>query len=466
MTTAADWKYPKSDVLERLVLATILTNKQALGASRDLLEAADFWAQTRSTLFDIVSKLPRADLVIAREAVTQHPNEKTAASLLEEINFCLSTARIIGAEFEFEDYCSELRERRLSRELMNFSEWLMKSGHEGIVNGSAWNEQAEAEFGKVFSRRKKGSKAPEEFGDVLAEADAVLEAPEGSQANFVGSTGLIDLDRVIGQLARGDLYIIAARPAMGKSALAFQIAMAIAIEHRVLVWSYEMSRAQLAHRALSHLTGVPSKRIASGHLDPKERAAVKQANLGLRALNLRVINWESKTIEELRAKARSEVRDKGPVGLIVADYVQLMEVRGRSSNQDEKLSNVVNGLKGLATEFNCAVIAVSSLNREVERREDKRPNLSDMRECGAIEYAANTVIGLYREEYYRKEECAEELRGVAEAIVMKQRNGQTGTVRLRFEPTCTTFLNLEQGAAQRYALAQNRNRGTRALRPV
>lgn len=432
---------PHSEVIERLVLAGFVADPLLVGTARDMLDAKDFDFALRSELFTIATGLPSLDRVLLREALKAHPSEAKRSSLLAELDACFAAQGFFGLEFRFEAYCVELRERSVSRALISFAKTLAQTGPEGLLNGSAWNDAADAEIQRIVSRRVKVATGPQEFEKVLEEVSAMSEAPA---ASGVGKTGLVDLDLKIGQLQRGGLYVLAGRPSMGKSALALQVCLEVAAQgQRTLVFSYEMNRHELSYRALGMVTGIETDRILRKRLSDAEKSLVQQANMALRAINLKVVSWATTSIEEVQRTARAEARaNGGQLGVILVDYLQLMSTGKRHSNNEQALSQISHELKALAVELNCAVIAVSALNRDCEKREDMRPRLSDMRECGAIEYDANVLIAIHRQEFYTREKAMPEDIGVAEAIVLKQRGGEPGTVRLRFHGPCTRFSDM------------------------
>ena len=264
-------------------------------------------------------------------------------------------------------------------------------------------------------------------------------------------TGFIDLDRMTAGLQAGDLVVLAARPSMGKTAFAINIAEHVALEAGlpVAVFSMEMGAAQLAVRIVGSIGRIDQSHLRTGRLTDEEWPRLTEAIERLRTVSLHIDETPGLTPSELRASARRLARQQGKLGLIVVDYLQLMTGSvSEGENRATELGEISRGLKALAKELQCPVLALSQLNRSVEQRTDKRPMMSDLRESGAIEQDADIIMFIYRDDYYNKEKSAEP--GVAEIIIGKQRNGPTGTVKLTFVKPLTRFENLALGSPDDY----------------
>jgi replicative DNA helicase len=265
-------------------------------------------------------------------------------------------------------------------------------------------------------------------------------------------TGFYDLDRMTAGLQAGDLIVLAARPSMGKTALAINVAEHVALNEGlpVAVFSMEMGAAQLAVRVVGSIGRIDQGHLRTGKLTDEEWPRLIETIEKLRTISLHIDESPGLNSSEVRANARRLSRQYGQLGLIVVDYLQLMS--GSSSDSGEnratELGEISRGLKMLARELKCPVIALSQLNRSVEQRPDKRPMMSDLRESGAIEQDADIIMFIYRDEYYTKDACKEP--GVAEVIIAKQRNGPTGTVKLAFLRNITKFESLASGGGGDY----------------
>jgi len=261
-------------------------------------------------------------------------------------------------------------------------------------------------------------------------------------------TGFYDLDRMTAGLQKGDLVILAARPSMGKTAFALNIAETVAVHEGlpVLVFSMEMGASQLALRMVGSLGRIDQQHLRTGALRDDEWGRLSEAVDKLSKAQLYIDETPALNPAELRARARRMARQFGKLGLIVVDYIQLMSATSSSGteNRATELSEISRGLKALAKELQCPVMALSQLNRSVESRTDKRPMMSDLRESGAIEQDADVITFIYRDDYYNKESKEP---GVAEIIIGKQRNGPVGTLKLTFLKPLTRFDNLAPGSA-------------------
>jgi len=253
-------------------------------------------------------------------------------------------------------------------------------------------------------------------------------------------TGFFDLDRMTSGMQAGDLIVLAARPSMGKTALAINIAEHVALNEDlpVAVFSMEMGASQLAIRIVGSIGRIDQGRLRTGKLIDDEWPRLNDAIEKLKAVSLSIDETPGLTTSELRASARRLARSCGKLGLVVVDYLQLMSGSsgGDGENRATELGEISRGLKMLAKELQCPVIALSQLNRGVEQRTDKRPMMSDLRESGAIEQDADVIMFIYRDDYYNKDSKDP---GVAEIIIAKQRNGPTGTVKLTFLKPITKF---------------------------
>ena len=278
--------------------------------------------------------------------------------------------------------------------------------------------------------------------------DRVNELAEQGAEDVTGvRTGFYDLDRMTAGLQRGDLIILAARPSMGKTAFAINIGEAVAINEGlpVIIYSMEMGAAQLALRMVGSIGRIDQSNLRTGRLKDDEWGRLAEAVDKLGNAPIYIDESPGLSPSEVRSRARRQARISGQIGLIIIDYLQLMSGNGGGSEENRAtvVGEISRGLKALAKELRCPVIALSQLNRSVETRPDKRPMMSDLRESGAIEQDADIIMFIYRDEYYTKDECKEP--GVAEIIIAKQRNGPVGTVKLAFARQNTKFENLAPG---------------------
>ena len=276
-----------------------------------------------------------------------------------------------------------------------------------------------------------------------------METEDQLQQQALTDTGFADLDRMTSGLQAGDLVVLAARPSMGKTSFAVNIAEHVALHEQlpVAIFSMEMGAAQLVVRIVGSIGRINQGNLRTGKLTDEEWSRLSEAIESLRQVSLHIDETPGLTPSELRANARRLARSCGKLGLIVVDYLQLMSGSGSGTSGDNRateLGEISRGLKMLAKELQCPVIALSQLNRSVEQRTDKRPMMSDLRESGAIEQDADIIMFIYRDDYYNKDSKEP---NVAEVIIGKQRNGPTGTVKLYFQKNQTRFENLALGAS-------------------
>ena len=319
-------------------------------------------------------------------------------------------------------------------------------------NGRTPSELIDVAEQKVFAIRERGARGRVEYtaiGDLVPRIEAKVEASRNSPGGLAGlSAGLTDLDRRTNGFGNSDLIIIAGRPGMGKTSFAMNIAehAAIKLKKPAAVFSMEMSAEQLAMRVLASHCRLDQTRLRSGQLEDHEWDWLVQGGVDIREAPLYIDETGALSPLELRARAR-RLKNRHDIGLIVIDYIQLMQVPSSRDNRTNEISEISRNLKALAKELNVPILALSQLSREVEKRENKRPIMSDLRESGSIEQDADMILFIYRDGYYKRK-TGEDLGAddnIAEIIIAKQRNGPTGTVKCAFIGKYTRFENLAQG---------------------
>jgi replicative DNA helicase len=306
-------------------------------------------------------------------------------------------------------------------------------------------EQKIFQIGEEGSRLKQGFQNMDQLAVILM--DRVNQMADSPNDITGVPSGFVDFDKMTSGMQAGDLIVLAARPSMGKTALAINIAEHVALNEGlpVAVFSMEMGASQLAIRIVGSIGRIDQQRLRTGKLNQEEWPRLTEAIEKLRNVSLHIDETPSLTPMELRANARRLARTCGKLGLIVVDYLQLMSGNTSSNSGDNRateIGEISRGLKMLAKELQCPVIALSQLNRSVETRTDKRPMMSDLRESGAIEQDADVIMFIYRDDYYNKDSKEP---GVAEIIIGKHRNGPTGTVKLAFLKPLTRFESLASG---------------------
>ncbi len=343
-------------------------------------------------------------------------------------------------------YADIVAEKALSRRLIKITETIANTCYLDKERIDTVLEETEKQVFGIIQNR--GSGDYEDIKDVVFRTLRNIEAAAKSKGRITGiATGFRDLDYKTAGFQRSDLILIAARPSMGKSALVLNLAEYVAVRSHITtaLFSLEMSKEQLINRMLAMNSKVDSQNIRTGDLKDEEWANLMESARNIGESGLIIDDTPGISISELRSKCRKLKLEK-KLGLVIIDYLQLMSGGGRSESRQQEVSEISRSLKALAREINCPVIALSQLSRAVEQRPDKRPMLSDLRESGAIEQDADMVIFIYRDEYYNRDT---EEPGVAELIIGKQRNGPTGTVKLKWMGQIQKFGNLEQ-SEQRY----------------
>ncbi len=438
---------PHSIEAESSVLGGLLLDNLAWDRVGDLLVDRDFYRYEHRLVFSAISALVNASRPADVITVYEQLQSLGKAEEVGGLAYLNSLAQYVPSASNIRRYAEIVRERSILRKLVSASD---------EIATNAFNPQGkpvakildEAEQ-KIFNIGEEGSRMKQGFQGmdtlVVELLDRVQEMADNPNDITGVPTGFYDLDRMTSGFQAGDMIVLAARPSMGKTALAINIAEHVALNEGlpVAVFSMEMGASQLAVRIVGSIGRIDQTHLRTGKLTDEEWPRLSEAIEKLRNVSLHIDETPGLTPSELRANARRLARQCGQLGLIVVDYLQLMS--GSSSdgeNRATELGEISRGLKMLAKELKCPLIALSQLNRSVETRTDKRPMMSDLRESGAIEQDADVIMFIYRDEYYNKDSKEP---GVAEVIIGKQRNGPTGTVKLAFLRQLTRFESLASG---------------------
>jgi len=442
---------PHSIEGESSVLGGLLLDNTAWDRVGDLLIDQDFYRSEHKLIYAAIGSLINASKPADVITVYEHLQNLGKSDEIGGLSYLNSLAQYVPSAANSRRYAEIVRERSILRKLVAASD---------EISTNAFNPQGktvatildEAEQ-KIFKIGEQGSRMKEGFQSmdtlVVSLLDRVTEMAENPNDVTGVPTGFYDLDRMTSGFQAGDLIVLAARPSMGKTALAINIAEHVALHEGlpVAVFSMEMGASQLAVRIVGSIGRIDQSNLRTGKLTDEEWPRLTEAIEKLRNISLHIDETPGLTVSELRANARRLAKQCGKLGLIVVDYLQLMSVSSSMSDENRAtaVGEISRGLKMLAKELQCPVIALSQLSRGVESRPDKRPMMSDLRESGAIEQDADIIMFIYRDEYYTKEACKEP--GVAEVIISKQRNGPTGTVKLAFMNRITKFESLANGAS-------------------
>ncbi len=432
---------PHSIQAERSVLGGLMLDNQTWDSVADKVFVDDFYRKDHRLIFSAIEQL--AEKQVPFDVVTLSETLETIDELqsIGGLSYLATLAKETPSAANIVAYANIVRDRSVLRQLI----------HVGTdISDSAFNtegrdtsdllEHAEREVFKIAEQRQRGQEGGfKSIKNLLASAVDKIETLYEQEGNITGaSTGFSDFDDLTSGLQPADLIIIAGRPSMGKTTIAMNIAENVAIQgdKPVAVFSMEMPGDSLAMRMMSSLGRIDQNKVRTGKLDDDEWPRLTSAINMLAETKLFIDDTPALTPTEVRARSRRLVREHGPLGLIVLDYLQLMQSPSSGESRVQQISDISRGLKALAKELNVPVVALSQLNRNLEQRTNKRPVMSDLRESGAIEQDADLIVFVYRDEVYNEDSPD---KGIAEIIIGKQRNGPLGTVRLTFLGQFTRF---------------------------
>jgi replicative DNA helicase len=444
---------PHSIEAESSVLGGLLLDNAAWDRVGDLLVDSDFYRHEHKLIYAAIGALINASKPADVITVSEQLQNQGKTAEMGGLGYLNSLAQYVPSASNIRRYAEIVRERSILRKLVTASDEIATNAFN--PQGKAIDRILDEAEQKIFNIGEEGSRMKQGFQSmdtlVVELLDRVQEMADNPNDITGVPTGFYDLDRMTSGLQPGDMVVLAARPSMGKTAFAINIAEHVALNEGlpVAVFSMEMGASQLAVRVVGSIGRIDQGHLRTGKLSDEEWPRLTEAIEKLRTVSLHIDETPGLTPSELRANARRLARQCGKLGLIVVDYLQLMSGSGGSGgdNRATELGEISRGLKMLAKELQCPVIALSQLNRSVEQRTDKRPMMSDLRESGAIEQDADIIMFIYRDDYYNKDSKDP---GVAEIIIGKQRNGPTGTVRLTFLKNLTRFESLASGLSDDY----------------
>jgi replicative DNA helicase len=438
--TLKDRALPHNAEAERTVLGAILVDNGAFNSAAEILTRDDFHREAHRRVFDAMAALAEKsqpiDLVTLKD-------ELLRAQALEAVGGAAYLASLVDGVpriSNVEHWSRLIKEKAVLRNLIHASNRIVQSCYEAEDEAAVILDQAEKAIFDIAERRIRQGFVG--IREIVKESFRTIDQLAQSKELVTGlPTGFVDLDEKTSGLQKGDLIIVAARPAMGKTSLCLNIAQYAAQKTGEVagVFSLEMAKEQLVLRLLCADARVDAHRLRTGNLQEKDWARLAKAYADLSQTRIFIDDSATLTPLEMRAKCRRLKAEHG-LGLIIVDYLQLVSGAGRVENRQQEIASISRSLKGLAKELDIPLIALSQLSRAPEARTEKRPQLSDLRESGALEQDADVVMFIYREEEYKP---TDENRGIAEIIIGKQRNGPTGTVKLAFIKEYTRFENLE-----------------------
>ena len=438
-------KIPPNDVeAEQAVIGSMLTDRDAVISAIEVLKEEDFYREDNKTIYEAILNLYNRSEPI--DIITLKA-ELTSMGMFDKIGgleYIVGLPEKVPTTANVEKYISIVKEKSELRRLIKAANEIIEQGYDPTENIDDIMNSAEKKIFNIMQDKDQKSYSP--IKDVLIDAFTELEQLYNQKQHITGvPTGFIDLDYKTAGLHNSDLILIAARPAMGKSAFALNIATNAALKAKVpaVLFSLEMSKEQMVNRILCSEAMVDSNKVRTGKIDDDDWIKLADTMGDLSEAPIYIDDTPGISINEIRAKCRKLKLEKN-IGLVVIDYLQLVQGSSKRAqgSREQEISEISRSLKILAKEINVPVIALSQLSRAPEQRPDHRPMLSDLRESGAIEQDADIVMFLYRDDYYNEDS---EDKGLAEVIVAKHRAGSTGTVKLLWMGNYTKFVNLARG---------------------
>lgn len=436
-------KVPPQDVeAEQAVLGSTLTDQDAVIAAIETLRPEDFYREDNKIIFEaimnIYNRAEPIDIITLKAELSSMGKLDSVGGL----EYIVQLPDKVPTTANVERYIKIVEEKAMLRKLVKTANEIISLGYDETENVEDIMDTAEKKIFDVMQR--KNQKGYTAIKDILVESFTQLEELYNQKQHVTGvPTGFIELDNRTAGLHGSELILIAARPAMGKTAFALNIGTYAATRANVpvAIFSLEMSKEQLGNRILCSEALVDSNKVRTGKLEDEEWAKLAETSGELSNAEIYVDDTPGISVMEIRAKCRKLKLEKN-IGLVIIDYLQLIQGSGkRGASREQEISEISRSLKILAKEINVPVIALSQLSRAVEGRPDHRPMLSDLRESGAIEQDADIVMFLYRDDYYNEDS---EKKNIAEVIIAKQRSGSTGTVELAWLGNYTKFANLEK----------------------
>ena len=437
---------PSNIEAEQSLLGACFLSKNALQKAGETLLPESFYDEKNGKIYAAMLNLMESRTPIDLTTVTSYLKNHNQLTEVGGVEYLTEVLNIVPTAANAEYYIKDIEESHLLRNLIATAEEIASGGYQPDLTVNDVLDNAEKKILNIVKNRKASEFRS--IKDVLAKTQADLERLSENKGEITGlSTGWYDLDKLTTGLHANEFIIIAARPAMGKTAFALNLATHVAMTQpkSVALFNLEMSAEQLAMRILSSLGQLEGFKLRTGNLMNNDWKRINEASSQLSTTNLFIDDTPGITIGEIRAKCRRLASSEKGLALVMIDYLQLISGgKNYGTNRQQEVSDISRSLKTLALELGVPVIALSQLSRSVEGREDKRPLMSDLRESGSIEQDADIVAFLYRDDYYNKEARTEDNNSISELIIGKHRNGPTATIELLFKKNTSTFLNLRK----------------------
>lgn len=437
---------PNNIEAEKSVLGACFLSKHALEKACENLETDAFYQDANSKIFASLQKLAEEKIPIDLTTVTTELKEKNILKEVGGVEYLTEIINFVPTAANIDYYIKKVEESAITRKLIETAEDIATMGYNTEESVNETLDTAEKKILSIVKNRK--SSEFRSIKEVLNKTRSDLERLAETKGEITGlATGWYDFDKLTAGLHENEFIIIAARPAMGKTAFALNLATNIAknTDKAVALFNLEMGAEQLAQRILSSLGQVEGFKLRTGKLMNEDWKRLNEAISQLSDTNMMIDDTPGITIGEIRAKCRRLASSEQGLSIVIIDYLQLISGgRNYGSNRQQEVSDISRSLKTLAMELHVPVIALAQLSRQVEAREDKRPIMSDLRESGSIEQDADIVSFLYRDDYYNKEARREDDTSISELIIGKHRNGPTATIELLFKKNTSTFVNLKR----------------------
>lgn len=427
---------PHNEEAERSALGAVMLSKEALLDVSEEVKAEDFYNKNHQEIFEAIMALYRENSAVDMLTVCEELNKRKALEMVGGRAYIASLTAGVPSTVNAGEYAKIVSEKAMMRSLIGASESITAQGYEDKMAAEELLDDAEGKIFKISQKRQKNDYV--KIQDVLIKNLQIIDKAVANKDEVIGlPTGFKQLDEKTSGLQPSDLIIVAARPGMGKTAFALNIAQQSAVKAgaSVLIFSLEMSQEQLGQRLIAMHARVESEKLKKGTLDIKDWDRINYALNELNNTKIVIDDTPGISIMEMRNKCRRLKAEQG-LDLIVVDYLQLMTFDGRADSRQQEISALSRHLKLLAREMDCPVIVLSQLSRAPELRQDKRPMLSDLRESGSIEQDADIVMFIYRDDYYNKET---DKPGVCEINIAKHRSGPTDTIELTWVARYTKF---------------------------
>jgi replicative DNA helicase len=432
---------PHDTVSEQAVIGSMIYNNDTIDEACEIISSDDFYNRQFGIIFETIKELHEEGIAVDIVTLQNRLKTKDLPPEASDVGTLADIMNSVPSSININEYVTAVYQKSMLRRLIKVADSISNDCYMG-------REKLEDIMGKTEKQvfdliQSRHTRNEQSMRTIVLNVMQAIETAYTKTGTVTGTpTGFYDLDYKTAGLQNSDLILVAARPSMGKTAFALNIAHNISVkQHKsVVLFSLEMSSEQIVRRLLSQESLVDAQKMRSGDLENQDWQDLVDGGRTLGEANLTIEDTPGISVSELRSRCR-KLKLEGKADVIMIDYLQLMSGSGKNESRQQEISEISRSLKALARELNVPLIALSQLSRAVESRDDKRPMLSDLRESGAIEQDADVVMFLYRDEYYHKDT---EEPGITEVIISKQRNGPTGTVKLAWQGQYTRFVNLER----------------------